>query len=320
MARGYYGYSIDPSDLQQLGGPAYNPYSSAPDFGAAARSLFNYYLALKRQKKQEAIEAEERMGKSRLQEAQAGLYEAEAEKYRRPEMPDIPEFVQKVGWIMKNVPGMADKPLEAYKAALSPGGIGDIQEYINKLIAQQKITGAPTAEEAAKGREDVRKGKILDRQKELTDTAYRYYENKITELTDSLGPLNKRLDALSKGIPALTAGERSKIQDKINSIQEQKNKLRRAQDEISRLAASREEWTASEQFDLNRIMRSRDNISRLGIDYILRPTGTAQSTQPESPTLPTEETIPPDVLRAAKEARPDLSDEEIIRRWRARKR
>jgi hypothetical protein len=60
------------------------------------------------------------------------------------------------------------------------------------------------------------------------------------------------------------------------------------------------------------------------IDYLNAPDsvemGRAFETQsPSRATATTEETIPPSVLAAAKKKRPDLSDEEIIKLWRANK-
>lgn len=87
--RGYYSGMPDASDLQSMGGPAYNPYSPSPNIGGALRHGFNMFMGFRQQREERERQAQEDLVKQQLQQSQAEYYRALAQKAMQPETPEM---------------------------------------------------------------------------------------------------------------------------------------------------------------------------------------------------------------------------------------
>jgi len=88
-----YGYGPSEEELQNLGGPFFNPYSKRGDVGYALRQAVNMLLAKKREEQDTAKERAKTDWEQKFKEAQLALEERRTAVAERPDIqkPPIPE-------------------------------------------------------------------------------------------------------------------------------------------------------------------------------------------------------------------------------------
>jgi len=102
-----YAYGPNEEDLQNLGGPFFNPYSKRGDVGYALRQAVNMLLAKKREEQDTAKTQAKEDWERKFKEAEFGLRERQVAVQERPEIqkpPNEPDDLTKAKYLMEKNP------------------------------------------------------------------------------------------------------------------------------------------------------------------------------------------------------------------------
>jgi hypothetical protein len=227
--------------------------------GQLVMQVLNQIAALKRQKKEEGWELEDRDLKKRMIEAQIGNYGEQS-------APRQSELEMKIE-ILKSNPELYDRLFPR------PAGPKTAKQIEEESAARARGTASVTGGTAAS--DDARKDAVDARKSFNADAKAR--KKRYDELMNQQGALEKQINS-TKLLIAKANGSKDKA-----------------------VAATLTQTLIELQLKKNILDGELDGMIK-GLS-----------------TPPAQETIPPDVLAKAKAARPDLSDEEIIKAWQARK-
>ena len=278
-----------PEEYYQQGSSNFDPYTGRLQGGNMVLEFLARIAGQKEKKKQEGWDVEDRELKKRLTEAQIS-------NYGETSQPRPTDFEQRLNLYktdpnaygeMYGTKGMGESPYPS-------GIIADLQKYWN--IKPEEWDALPFA------RKKEYHDKYLDVVKKQTDKADK-------EADDA----EKLAFAELRRIGGAGKTERA--------ARQKKHQLLRTQiDTIDKRFLALNKQLSSARYNGDKLL---ENSTKAEMDRI---TMQKELLEAEMYNLsadviggPAVGVIPPDILAAAKKARPDLSDEEIIRAWQAKK-